>query len=45
MSEDDVSSIRLKKDTKARLENERHGRESDDKLINRLLDELLKYRK
>lgn len=44
MSDDEISSIRLKVKTKERLEGERHGRESDDVLVNRLLDELQKLR-
>ncbi len=45
MGEDDeISSIRLMKGTKGRLDKERHGRETDDKLVNRLLDELQKLR-
>jgi hypothetical protein len=45
MSEDDISSIRLKVKTKERLEGERKGRETDDNLLNRLLDELHELRK
>jgi hypothetical protein len=45
MTEDEVSSIRLKKGTKALLEEERHGRETDDNLIQRLLKELQEYRR
>jgi hypothetical protein len=45
MGDDDISSIRLKIRTKKRLDGERHGRESDDDLINRLLNELQEYRR
>jgi hypothetical protein len=44
MNDDEISSIRLRVRTKERLEEERHGRESDDILVNRLLDELQKLR-
>jgi hypothetical protein len=44
MSEDEISSIRLTMKTKGRLNDERHGRESDDVLVNRLMDELKKLR-
>jgi hypothetical protein len=45
MGDDDISSIRLRIKTKKRLEDERHGRESDDDLTNRLLNELQEYRR
>lgn len=45
MTDDEISSIRLKKGTKSVLEEERHGRETDDNLIQRLLKELREYRR
>jgi hypothetical protein len=45
MAEDDVSSIRVKMGTKALLDEERHGRETDDKLLQRLIKELREYRR
>lgn len=45
MTDNEVSSIRLKKGTKNMLEEERHGRETDDNLIRRLLKELREYRR
>jgi hypothetical protein len=45
MDDNDISSIRLTRGTKNRLNDERHGRESDEDLINRLLNELQEYRR
>jgi hypothetical protein len=45
MGDDDISSIRLTNKTKGRLNDERRGRETDDTLVNRLLDELVEYRR
>lgn len=45
MSTDKPSSIRVFPGTKARYDEERKGRESDDSLLNRLLDELQDLRK
>jgi len=45
MASDDVSSIRLRKGTKELLDEERHGRETDDTLVQRLVKELREYRR
>lgn len=44
-NDDEISSIRLYMKTKGRLNGERDGRETDDHLVNRLLNELLEYRR
>lgn len=43
--DNEISSIRVKTGTKDLLNEERQGRETDDKLIQRLVKELREYRR
>jgi len=46
LTKEDITTIRVSKlKTKPMLDAERNGRESDDNLIQRLLRELLEYRR
>jgi len=45
MAAEGVSSIRVKADTKDLLNEERNGRETDDKLLQRLIKEVREYRR
>ncbi|MDP3563822.1 MAG: hypothetical protein Q8R70_04975 [Methanoregula sp.] len=46
LATEDISSIRVSKSkTKPLLDEERHGRETDDDLIQRLIKEVREYRR